>query len=67
MHNNHVVKSGIQPYPEGVTCRAVGAANDWGWGDDNLLPKFNECLFMRKIADNLAPMIAEHSAKIFAS
>lgn len=51
---------------EGVTCRARGAANDWGWGDDANSPKFHECLFMRKIAESLAPTMAGLAADILA-
>ena len=52
---------------EGVTCRVETTENDWGWGDENKLPKFHDCLFMRKIADDLAPLVAELSDKILVA
>jgi len=46
-----------------VTC---SAAKDSRLGDTKL-PTFNECLFMRKIADELAPTIGEQSIRILES
>ena len=51
---------------EGSSCGIhSSSANDWGWGGgEKNLPKFNECLFMRKIADELASTIGGQSSRI---
>mmetsp|Transcript_19701 Transcript_19701/g.31911 ORF Transcript_19701/g.31911 Transcript_19701/m.31911 type:complete len:258 (+) Transcript_19701:51-824(+) len=41
---------------ETAECSTHGAEHDWGWGKD-AQPGFGECLFMRKIADNLATAV----------
>jgi hypothetical protein len=48
---------------EEMTCGARDAGTDWGWGEDDS-PKLRQCLFMRKIADQLAPTIRKLSDKI---
>mmetsp|Transcript_6468 Transcript_6468/g.16093 ORF Transcript_6468/g.16093 Transcript_6468/m.16093 type:complete len:399 (-) Transcript_6468:547-1743(-) len=51
---------------DGVTCGASGATKDLDLGARKL-PTFKECLFMRKIADELAPMIGRQSIRILES